>query len=238
MGTRISGSPSWASTAPSRNTTAECTMLSGCTTTSIRSSGMSNSHRASMISRPLLNMLAESTVIFAPMFQFGCFSASAGVAFSMRSFSHFRKGPPEAVSRIFSARLPPALCRHWKIALCSLSTGSSGFPIFFARSVTRWPPVTSASLLASSTCRPAPSASITLRSPAIPTMLTSTMSASTSAAAACRASFPLRKRQNFRSDGISAGSNPSVSPAISGRNSRTCSNSFSLLPRAVKAVTR
>ena len=31
---------------------------------------MRNSHEASMISRPLFIMVAESTVIFAPMFQF------------------------------------------------------------------------------------------------------------------------------------------------------------------------
>ena len=46
-------------------------MLWGCTTTRIFSGGMSNSQRASMISRALLNMLAESTVIFAPMLQLG-----------------------------------------------------------------------------------------------------------------------------------------------------------------------
>ena len=33
IGTRISGTPSCASTAPSANSTAECTMLCGCTTT-------------------------------------------------------------------------------------------------------------------------------------------------------------------------------------------------------------
>ena len=59
-----------------------------------------------------------------------------------------------------------------------------------------------------------------------------------SAAAACRASGPLTKRQKDRSAGISEGRIPSVSPASSGRNSRTCSNSVSLLLRAVSAATR
>ena len=48
-------------------------------------------------------------VIFAPIFQFGCLSASSGVAESMTSFEHSQNGPPEAVRMIrrTSSRLWP-----------------------------------------------------------------------------------------------------------------------------------
>ena len=70
---------SCASTEPSMNSTIEWTMLCGCTTTSMRSMPMPNSQRASIISRPLLNSVAESMVIFGPMSQVGCLSACARV---------------------------------------------------------------------------------------------------------------------------------------------------------------
>ncbi len=65
-----------------------------------------------------------------------------------------RNGPPDAVSTIFSIapRLPSAI--DWKIALCSVSTGSSVAPCArTARSMTS-PAHTSASLLASATAPP------------------------------------------------------------------------------------
>jgi hypothetical protein len=67
----MSGVPNWATTDPSRNSTSECTIDSGCTTTSIRSEGSSNNHRASMISSALFIMVAESMVIFGPMSHVG-----------------------------------------------------------------------------------------------------------------------------------------------------------------------
>ena len=50
-----------------------------------------------MTSRPLFISVAESIVIFAPMFQVGCWSASATVALDIDSRSRVRNGPPEAV---------------------------------------------------------------------------------------------------------------------------------------------
>ncbi len=62
-----------------------------------------------MTSSPLLTSVAESTVIFLPMDQLGCFRASAKVTFS-KSFRDFpRKGPPEAVNNIRSMAFPWAL---------------------------------------------------------------------------------------------------------------------------------
>ena len=65
-----------------------------------------------MISRALFIMVAESMVIFAPMFQVGWLRASATVAAWIRSAVHSRNGPPEAVmtTRRTSAMSQPA--RH------------------------------------------------------------------------------------------------------------------------------
>ena len=67
MGSFISGVPSWASMAPSRNSTSEWTMLWRWITASTCSTGRSYSRMASMISSPLFIRVAESMVIFAPM---------------------------------------------------------------------------------------------------------------------------------------------------------------------------
>ena len=86
---------------------------------------------ASISSRPLFIRVAESMVILAPMFQLGCLRASALVL--PRSSSVFipKNGPPDAVSRILVRLLALSLsCRHWKMAECSLSTGSSLTPCF------------------------------------------------------------------------------------------------------------
>lgn len=76
---------------------------------------------------------------------------------------------------------------------------------------------------------------MTLCSPAMPTTATSTMSASTSAAAGMEASGPMTQRQKRQSAGISSAEMGSTRPAISGRKVRTCSKSSSLFRRAVSA---
>ena len=53
-----------------------------------------------MISRPLLSMVAESTVMRRPMTQVGCLSACSGVMVTKSASGVLRKGPPEAVSQI------------------------------------------------------------------------------------------------------------------------------------------
>ena len=148
-------------------------------------------------------MEAESMVIFAPMFQVGWPNACSTVAVRMRSLSQVRKGPPEAVSKICSYLLGPAPCKHWKMALCSLSTGSSvpGGQAF----ITISPPATSVSLLASSTRLPAVRAAMTALSPATPTTAASTSCPSASCATSSRAWGPKRNSQKDRSAGISTG---------------------------------
>ena len=77
--------------------TSEWTTDVGCTTTSIRSYGTPKSQCASISSRPLFASVAESIVIFGPMRQVGCASASSGVTPSSSARERPRNGPPEAV---------------------------------------------------------------------------------------------------------------------------------------------
>ena len=87
-------------TDPSTYSTMECTTLWGWITTSMLEAGALKSHCASMTSRPLFIIVAESTEILRPMTQFGCAHASSGVTEAKRSSGSVRNGPPEAVSRM------------------------------------------------------------------------------------------------------------------------------------------
>ena len=157
-------------TAPSVNCTMEWITLLGWTTTWISSKSTSNSHLASITSKPLLTIVALSMVIFFPMDQLGCFRASSTVTCLIRSRSQPRKGPPEAVKRIFSILFPASPFKHWKIALCSLSTGRIRTFFSRARGIIRWPAVTSVSLFARAISFPASMAAMVGRIPIIPTM--------------------------------------------------------------------
>ena len=169
---------SWAMTLLSTNSTMLWTMLCGCTTTSIWRIGTSNSQRASIISRPLLNRVAESMVILRPMLQVGCLSAWATVTPASWSAGSWRKGPPLAVSRMRRTSLCRWPSRHWKMALCSLSTGRTSTPRRRAAAMTASPAMTRISLLATARCLPASMAARAGARPATPTIATRTMSAS------------------------------------------------------------
>ena len=64
--------------APSSNCTIEWITDSGCTTTSMRSSGKSKSHELQS-PQVLIHQVALSTLILRPMLHFGCLTAIAGV---------------------------------------------------------------------------------------------------------------------------------------------------------------
>src|SRR6185437_15492508 len=86
--------------------------------------------------------------------------------------------------------------KTWKIALCSLSTGSKRAPWRFASAVTSAPAQTSTSLLASATMAPRRTASSVGAKPAAPTIAAIIQSAgraaaSTTAAAPAPTSMPL-----------------------------------------------
>ena len=174
----MSGRPRWASSAPSRNRTSECTTDVGWTTTSIRSYGIPKSQCASISSRPLLARVAESTVIFRPIDQVGCARASSIVTCSSSSRERPRNGPPEAVSTIDSTVSRSRPSRHWKIAECSLSTGSSSPPPRRCAARASSPAATRLSLFASASVMPRSSAHRVASTPAKPTMALRTMSGS------------------------------------------------------------
>ena len=96
-----------------------------------RSGGRSNRQCASMTSSALFIIVAESTEILRPITQLGCAHASSGVTRAKRAGLAPRNGPPDAVSTMWSIRagqVARSSGRHWKIAECSLSIGSSVAP--------------------------------------------------------------------------------------------------------------
>ncbi len=149
--------------------------LWGCSTTSTRSVPVPNSQQASITSRPLFIMVAESTEILRPITQLGWAQACSGVTPARASGLKVRNGPPEAVSRMRSTptRSSPrakSAGMHWKMALCSLSMGSSSAPLAWISSMNSCPDMTRASLLASMTRLPARAAARVGIRPAAPTM--------------------------------------------------------------------
>src|SRR5215218_8383527 len=170
----MSGNAACNTTEPSLKKAPPWTTDWRCTTTRTSSNATSKRWCASITSRPLFIMVAESMVIFGPIRHVGCASASLGPASTSLAFSKEKKGPPEAVnssSLISSSRLPS---RHWKIAECSESTGI--MRLFAARSITHSPPATRDSLLARATRLPACRAPTVAARPAKPTIPFSTTS--------------------------------------------------------------
>ena len=145
---------------------------------------------ASMNSRPLFIIVALSTEIFAPMLQFGWATAWAGVTSSSSARALPRKGPPEPVSRIFFSSPRPRPVRHWKMAECSLSTGTISAPQRFASAMTSSPAHTSVSLLARAMRFFARIASSVGRRPIAPETAVTTQSLFSSDAASTRPSRP------------------------------------------------
>src|SRR5438094_552262 len=121
----MSARPSWAMTDPSTYSTIECTIDCGWTTTCTWSEATSNSQRASMISSPLFMSVAESIVIFAPIFHVGCLSASSTVIAARLAFGVSRNGPPDAVSRIRWTLAPRAASPTTRNSSGKLETRSS-----------------------------------------------------------------------------------------------------------------
>ena len=85
-----------------------------------------------MISRPLFIIVAESIVIFGPIFQVGCASASATVIAPKVASGRSRNGPPDAVSTSRATSSWPPQRSAWWIAQCSESTGTISAPLAFA----------------------------------------------------------------------------------------------------------
>ena len=110
-----------------------------------------------------------------------------------RRRSRCRNGPPDAVSTMWSMRsgqVARSSGRHWKIAECSLSIGSSAPPPARTASTNSAPPTTSASLFASSRRLPACAADRQGARPAAPTIAAMTASTSGCDARSHRACGP------------------------------------------------
>src|SRR5512143_1095147 len=126
--------------------------------------------------------LAESTVTFGPIDQFGWRSACSGVAALIASFDQVRNGPPDAVriARLTSARFPAPSA--WKTALCSESTGKTVAPVLAARRMKMLPAQTRHSLFANATVAPRSIAASVGLSPTEPLIAAITQSAGRCAA--------------------------------------------------------
>ena len=130
-------------------------------------------------------------------------SASDALALYILSLSQVLKAPPEQVSISFLTGLFSLALRHWYMAECSESTGSSSRPSSAALSITSLPPVTSASLLAKSTLSHTSSAASTLLKPAMPTTAHSASWGLAAQSIFSLASGPKNHSMPFRSSGIS-----------------------------------
>src|ERR1035437_3671048 len=224
-------------------------------TTEIAEKGTSYSQCASMISRPLLAMVAESIVIFAPIRHVGWRSACSGVAVARSATLACRKGPPEAVSSKRATLAWRSPTRHCQIAECSESMGRSqpsglasgwfGSPVAVAvpaarprtSGITRWPPATSVSLLAVATTFPALSAASTDRRATNPPVATRTRSTSERVTKDSRASAPVAiSVPGGRSRRPAARS--SASETTAGRSKRACSSSSCACEPVASATTR
>ena len=161
---------------------------------SIFSSGSPKSCVASISSSPLFAIVAESTVTFGPIAQFGFFSASHGRARAISSKVASRKTPPEAVRMMRSTCRRGSEPMHWKTALCSLSTGRIFTPRSRAAAMTNLPASTRISLLATATSLRERIAASVGRSPRVPTTAETTRFASGVSATSQSPSSPEKMR--------------------------------------------
>ena len=233
---------SCATSEPSTNSTKEWMSDCGWITASIRSPGRPKRKCASITSRPLFIIVAESIVIFGPIFQVGCASASSTVIASKVSRRRSRNGPPEAVSTSRRASPGAPARRAWWIALCSESTGTSSAPLFFASARMSSPATTSGLLvgereaLAGAHRRVAPSAGRARRP-------VRRRPCPRPDGRRPRRGLPCPRRSGSRARPAAVCSRRDTSSARSietsfGRNRAACSASFSIERPAASATTR
>mmetsp|Transcript_10264 Transcript_10264/g.15456 ORF Transcript_10264/g.15456 Transcript_10264/m.15456 type:complete len:204 (-) Transcript_10264:288-899(-) len=137
-------------------------------------------------------MVAESTVILAPMSQLGCVKASFTVALCISSTFQSLKAPPEAVRMILLRAPGGKPCRLWKMAECSESAGIMSALYSSSRGKITGPPAMRVSLFARAMVFPFLMASMVGRRPAQPTIPVTTVSAELALATAQFPSWPLR----------------------------------------------
>ena len=104
---------------------------------------------ASISSKHLFIRVAESIVILSPIFHVGCLRASTAFLFFICSRFCPKKGPPEAVMKIFFISFLFRLLRDEKSEKCSESIGISSVPDEETLSIINLPKTTNDSLFAS-----------------------------------------------------------------------------------------
>ncbi len=178
-------------------------------------------------------------MIFCPISQVGCLSASSGRMFFISSAVRPRKGPPDAVSQIFAILFPDSPLRDWKIALCSLSTGRMGTPFSAASGMMMCPAVTSVSLFARAIFFPLSIAATVGLTPTIPMMAVTKYSYPSMEAVSRMPSIPERTSTSRSRTLVlrSAAASSSHMTARLGRNSRICASIRSTLRLAQSATT-
>ena len=218
-------------------------MLCGCTTTSIFSAWQRRrSQRASILFQPFIEHGGRvDGDLCGPCSRW---DASAPVpAWHVSQVAlpvQVRKAPPEAVRiRRETASGPPWLpFRHWKMALCSLSTGSTCTPARRAFSMTICPAMTRISLLAMARSLPASIAASAGLRPAVPTMEINTMSASESCARRHSPSSPVSTCAPGRARASSSAADESKMHTLRTLNSRAWRASAStLVPAASPTIS-
>ena len=190
----MSGGPIWAITEPSTNSTSECTIDCGWITTSMRSRSRPKRWCSSITSSALFIKVAEPIVMRGPMLQLGCLSAASGLARSSSSRVALRNGPPLAVRITRRTRSRRSPRRHWKMAECSLSTGTIVAPCARASGIKSAPASTSDSLLARASVLPRSSTATEAGRPAAPTTPCTATSYSHSRAISSSAFAPRKRR--------------------------------------------
>ena len=122
--------------------------------------------------------------------------------------------------------------RHWKMAECSLSTGSRATPFFATASMTMEPPATRVSLLARAMSIPASMAASVGRSPTMPETAVSSISAESQVATAMSPSMPESTSMSGNSAWIrflrSKAASGSITPTSAGWYRRICSSRASI----------
>ena len=116
--------------------------------TSISSISILKRWQASINSKPLFTIVAESIVILFPIFQVGWFNTSSLVTYLSFSLGSSLKDPPEAVIITLSISSKEECLKSLCKATCSESIGNSLPLDFFNTSLIISPPITRDSLLA------------------------------------------------------------------------------------------
>ena len=134
--------------APSSNSTIECTIDCGCSSTVIFSTGVPNSQCASITSKPLFTSVDESIVIFAPISHWGWRSACSTVTSASFSQGRSRNAPPLRPFRVPGGHGMLRVLAYVPMALILISIFFTAVPLSFdTDTLSYYLPITIGSIL-------------------------------------------------------------------------------------------